>query len=141
MRALVWLFGAAMVFTGLLGAIVGFGGYYSLTDVVGQRVCLGVGVFSTLLLLWGWGLCNNAESGRLTDVSLTNFDRVRIGASWNECLTLLGTNMRPSATSKNVVDGQVVERKQFFWDNTDGSYAEVIFENERVVSTSQLGLH
>lgn len=140
MRAIAWLMGAVFVFVGLIGAVVGFGGYYSVIDVPGQRVCLGVGVVSTLMLLWGWSLCNRAESGSLTDVSLSRFNRVRIGDGRNRCIDLLGPNGRHVTTSAKAIDGKIVERMQCFWDNANGSWAEVIFENDVVAEKSQVGL-
>ena len=73
-------------------------------------------------------------------LTLDVFNRIAIGEGFHNCVTMLGSNGRHGKTDVEQVDGKVVERLQMFWDNSDGSFIDLVFEDGRVVSKSQFGL-
>ena len=137
MRVVVWLYGAIVMLLGVLLGLFALFGYCTQPD--GVWVWGGLGVVAIALISFGSNAI--AWSKRTGETTLRGFNRVKIGATIDECISALGPHGRHVTTSTEKVAGRVVERKQGVWGNENGSFCEVIFENDRVVSKSQFGLN
>ena len=136
-RALVWIYGACVVVLSLaIGAFAAFG--YS-TNPKGAVVWGGTG--TAALVLFCIGIRALGWSRRVDKTTLHGFNRLRIGATLDECVTALGSHGRHMTTSTEEVGGRIIERKQCFWTNKNGSFCEIILEDDRVVAKSQVGLN
>ena len=138
MRILSWLFGAILVLFGLLFGTFAAFGYYIDAKPENQRIAVGIGVFSFIALGWGWSLCTSVEQGNRT--TWKRFQKLKTGATIDECVAALGSHGRRVASSMSKVDQKTVEFETCIWTNADGSFATLDFENGRMVSKSQIGL-